>query len=263
MDYCQPCRRHLNGALICPGCGTFADRLPTYAGEPAAHPHGSAERAGTAVAGVEWAEWTEWAESYGDVGERGDHAAPPGLAGAGRRGRGGAAHRRRRHLALFVAAGFALAVGGLSIAALGAEERVGPSRPAIVGDDVLELEKVAPAEVGQSVIPRVGAPLPGGTESAAPGVSPSAAPSQPASASESASASPAGEASPAVAGDTAGTASRPASTAPSPARQDGLLPVPDATWSSAPAAQPTSAAPSPPPAPEPTETCDRFLWWCA
>ncbi|WP_443728928.1 SCO2400 family protein, partial [Streptomyces anatolicus] len=22
MDYCHPCRRHLNGALACPGCGT-------------------------------------------------------------------------------------------------------------------------------------------------------------------------------------------------------------------------------------------------
>ncbi|MFD5541709.1 hypothetical protein ACFWIJ_28750, partial [Streptomyces sp. NPDC127079] len=21
MDYCHPCRRHLNGALACPGCG--------------------------------------------------------------------------------------------------------------------------------------------------------------------------------------------------------------------------------------------------
>ncbi len=27
MDYCYACRRHLNGAYSCPGCGTPADRL--------------------------------------------------------------------------------------------------------------------------------------------------------------------------------------------------------------------------------------------
>ncbi|MYS17007.1 hypothetical protein GTW73_28380, partial [Streptomyces sp. SID4982] len=24
MDYCSACRRHLNGALVCPGCGDCA-----------------------------------------------------------------------------------------------------------------------------------------------------------------------------------------------------------------------------------------------
>lgn len=24
MDYCSSCRRHLNGALVCPGCGAYA-----------------------------------------------------------------------------------------------------------------------------------------------------------------------------------------------------------------------------------------------
>ncbi|MES4833251.1 hypothetical protein ABVB25_39935, partial [Streptomyces anthocyanicus] len=28
MDYCHPCRRHLNGALACPGCGTPCHELP-------------------------------------------------------------------------------------------------------------------------------------------------------------------------------------------------------------------------------------------
>ncbi|WP_449657430.1 SCO2400 family protein [Streptomyces zaehneri] len=30
MDYCHPCRRHLNGALACPGCGAPAQRLRAY-----------------------------------------------------------------------------------------------------------------------------------------------------------------------------------------------------------------------------------------
>ncbi|WP_369390719.1 hypothetical protein AB5J72_25970 [Streptomyces sp. CG1] len=37
MDYCSSCRRHLNGALVCPGCGAYApDIAPpsTSAGRP-------------------------------------------------------------------------------------------------------------------------------------------------------------------------------------------------------------------------------------
>ncbi|MFC5218401.1 SCO2400 family protein [Streptomyces coerulescens] len=33
MDYCSSCRRHLNGALVCPGCGAYApDIAPSAAG---------------------------------------------------------------------------------------------------------------------------------------------------------------------------------------------------------------------------------------
>ncbi|NUS30577.1 MAG: hypothetical protein HOV92_41105, partial [Streptomyces sp.] len=35
MDYCLPCRRHLNGALACPGCGTSVEQLRAYATQPA------------------------------------------------------------------------------------------------------------------------------------------------------------------------------------------------------------------------------------
>ncbi|CAD5944896.1 SCO2400 family protein [Streptomyces sp. KY75] len=31
MDYCHPCRRHLNGALACAGCGTPAEALGPFA----------------------------------------------------------------------------------------------------------------------------------------------------------------------------------------------------------------------------------------
>ncbi|MGW1539226.1 SCO2400 family protein [Streptomyces sp. NPDC002309] len=34
MDYCSSCRRHLNRALVCPGCGAYA---PDIAPEPHAH----------------------------------------------------------------------------------------------------------------------------------------------------------------------------------------------------------------------------------
>ncbi|MDX3452166.1 hypothetical protein PV396_09475 [Streptomyces sp. ME02-8801-2C] len=36
MDYCSTCRRHLNGALMCPGCGAYApDIAPLADGTPA------------------------------------------------------------------------------------------------------------------------------------------------------------------------------------------------------------------------------------
>ncbi|WP_420918229.1 SCO2400 family protein, partial [Streptomyces caniscabiei] len=35
MDYCHPCRRHLNGALACPGCGTPVEELRAYADDAA------------------------------------------------------------------------------------------------------------------------------------------------------------------------------------------------------------------------------------
>lgn len=37
MDYCSSCRRHLNGALVCPGCGAYAsDIAPPMSMAPAA-----------------------------------------------------------------------------------------------------------------------------------------------------------------------------------------------------------------------------------
>ncbi|WP_435878088.1 SCO2400 family protein [Streptomyces microflavus] len=60
MDYCHPCRRHLNGALACAGCGTPADALGPYA-VPAPTPAGHAPDA---------------------PGEAADAPAPAGVRGA-------------------------------------------------------------------------------------------------------------------------------------------------------------------------------------
>ncbi|MFB6835371.1 SCO2400 family protein, partial [Streptomyces hydrogenans] len=45
MDYCHACRRHLNGALACAGCGTPVERLryDTPHAPPPAAPHEGAE----------------------------------------------------------------------------------------------------------------------------------------------------------------------------------------------------------------------------
>ncbi|MGW6291144.1 SCO2400 family protein [Streptomyces sp. NPDC055058] len=56
MDYCSTCRRHLNGALVCPGCGAYApdiapDIAPGVLGGHHVPGAATAHRAGPATAG--------------------------------------------------------------------------------------------------------------------------------------------------------------------------------------------------------------------
>lgn len=50
MDYCSSCRRHLNGALVCPGCGAYApDIAPSAIGGPTVSAAPGAMATGTAA----------------------------------------------------------------------------------------------------------------------------------------------------------------------------------------------------------------------
>ncbi|MEU1156480.1 hypothetical protein ABZ369_26180, partial [Streptomyces sp. NPDC005918] len=102
MDYCHPCRRHLNGALACPGCGTPAEACREYARSVAVSP--------------------QEPDAYDD----GFEESSPRTRGR-RKERSRRAHRRRRRKVLFVTAGLALAAGGLSLAELGTEGPTGIS----------------------------------------------------------------------------------------------------------------------------------------
>lgn len=263
MDYCHLCRRHLNGALACPGCGTSIERLPAFAGETGTLPYAAVGPGGD-----------EWAEPGGDGGDGRElthrpaadpagAAARPGRAGS-RRDRKAAAHRRRRRRTLFVAAGFALAAGGLSLAELAVDRQGSAPRPVSAGDD--PPQDGPPAEAGRATVPGVAAVLPAATgaaiRAASPAASSSWAPSDPASASPTGGtprAEPTG-----TAGATAGHTTPDAPSAPSLTRPSATgaapssapAPAPDP----APDPDPTSAPPTPEPSPE--ETCDRFLWWC-
>ncbi|UYQ64127.1 hypothetical protein [Streptomyces peucetius] len=109
MDYCSTCRRHLNGALVCPGCGAYAPDiapspvLSAGATTPAEEPYGIAEAPAVPPAG------------------------PPHSVPAGQNAQGRAA--RRRQLARWkknkrrAAAGTAIALvgGALTVAALPSE----------------------------------------------------------------------------------------------------------------------------------------------
>ncbi|MFD5227210.1 hypothetical protein ACFWJ5_01455 [Streptomyces qaidamensis] len=277
MDYCDPCRRHLNGALACPGCGTSAETLrrsrePEYGAGPAGpdRPDASADGYGDAYDGGydDDPYGGTRSDDDGDVGEdpgegddehlgraarrrgRGRGPVAEGPGGASRRDRKAAAHRRRRRRTLFVAAGFVLAAGGLSLAELGMDAPSSTPKPAAAGGESVDGD--ASVEAGE---PGSG---PGGKTAGAEG--PSGSPSPEPSDSPSASGSPDDEESKSPKDDelskdpesaTAGGApSRPAS-APTAAP-----PAPDPAPTSDPTTQP------PQPEPSPSEPCKRFLWWC-
>ncbi|MFC8417147.1 SCO2400 family protein [Streptomyces coelicoflavus] len=251
MDYCHPCRRHLNGALACPGCGTPAHELHASGvhltvGEEAPRSAGEA-----ATADEEPREGAANGPDEGYDEDPGD-AAPPGVRSS-RRDRKAAAHRRRRRRTLLVTAGFVLAAGGLSLAELGMDAPHSPQKPAAAGGETAD--GGATREVGEaSVIPA------DDTSRTTPAPD---SPSASASASTTVSASP----SESPEAEESGTASE--SGAPGASR----APVPTATRPpadpdpSSPESNddpPPTTSPTPPdsPDPTPTETCDRFLWWC-
>ncbi len=62
MDYCSSCRRHLNGALVCPGCGAYAPDIDPSAADgrtgPAAWEHPAAS--GARRDGNGWDDGSVW-----------------------------------------------------------------------------------------------------------------------------------------------------------------------------------------------------------
>ncbi|MFC8590381.1 SCO2400 family protein [Streptomyces atroolivaceus] len=230
MDYCHPCRRHLNGALACAGCGTPADALVPYA--VAYGPGRAAEPA------------DETPVASGPAGHR--RRARAAARRPGRR-----THRRRGRALLLTAAGLVLALGALSLAELAMEP----------GGDSGASEYVSEATSSPTE------PLPSASSSAEPDdPGPVGAPTVvPVTDSHSATATvaPSRTAEPA-ASPPASAPEVPSPSAPAPADPD---PDPDPTDTPAeppgtgePTTAPTSPEPSdePAPTPSPTETC---IWW--
>ncbi|MFJ9010311.1 hypothetical protein [Streptomyces canus] len=118
MDYCSSCRRHLNGALACPGCGAYAPDIA-----PPAHIYAT-----TGVAATAWDEAPTWH----DAGLHEEPAAGSGPAevpsddvtDAPVTAEGRAARRRQRarwrknQRKAVVATAVALVGGGLTVSAM-------------------------------------------------------------------------------------------------------------------------------------------------
>ncbi|MFJ8542039.1 hypothetical protein ACIRFH_08495 [Streptomyces sp. NPDC093586] len=259
MDYCHPCRRHLNGALACPGCGTPAHELRA-SGDSLAGGEGVEPRFGARAAAAGGSLPEDPGERLDEDPDDGAGDATPG-ARSSRRDRKAATHRRRRRRTLLVAAGFVLAAGGLSLAELGTDAPHSPATPTSAGDETAD--GTSTREVGEASAIPVGdasgpapsgaASSPGVSASASASVSSSASASAAPSASASASRSPDAEEQDPATGTGAPSAPLAPETTPAP---DQPPPPPDDPPATAPSAPATS------PAPAPTKTCDRFLWWC-
>ncbi|MEV5955015.1 hypothetical protein AB0M11_14805 [Streptomyces sp. NPDC051987] len=113
MDYCASCRRHLNGALACPGCGTYA---PDLAVRAAAAPAVTGAASWQTPADTTWLDTDARPEgaAEGDGPDVAPVAAPAGRA-ARRRQRARWKKNQRRAV---VATAVALVGGGLTVASL-------------------------------------------------------------------------------------------------------------------------------------------------
>ncbi|MEU9151762.1 hypothetical protein AB0D59_14670 [Streptomyces sp. NPDC048417] len=110
MDYCSSCRRHLNGALACPGCGAYApDIAPRAVVTPWQAPADSA-----------WYDGTDYTDGTDEAAEDPYDDSPAMAAGP----LGRAARRRQRvrwkktQRRALVATAVALVGGGLTVASL-------------------------------------------------------------------------------------------------------------------------------------------------
>ncbi|MFF6947090.1 hypothetical protein ACFZAD_00280 [Streptomyces iakyrus] len=150
MDYCSSCRRHLNGALVCPGCGAYAPDIDPRAVDdrpgpaPATAPGGPATFEYPAATGT-WHDGTLWDETRARAHERpgscptdaydspdtDTDTAADTAEGFEARPQGRAA--RRRQLARWkknqrravVATAVALVGGGLTVAAMNGNAKPG------------------------------------------------------------------------------------------------------------------------------------------
>lgn len=241
MDYCHQCRRHLNGALACAGCGTPAEELRHF------RPASAAAESDVVV---------ELGGAYGD-----EDRPPAGRrrAGAqGRRARKAAgtrrARRKRGRKVLIGTLGLALAAGALSLAELARESSGGGDGTSV---EVREQESL---EVDDIPEPTGSAEPPPGPSAVSEPPTTTSATARPTGAVGRGSPRPAVEAS---ASQEVPTESAPAESGP----RDDDSPSATGDPSQEPSQSPSSPPPPPPPAepsPSPTPTRDCWLiFWCS
>ncbi|MEU0097665.1 hypothetical protein [Streptomyces sp. NPDC006267] len=258
MDYCHPCRRHLNGALACAGCGTPAEALGHYAPPERAGPGPDGTQAPPGAGDARHGTRRDAVRGTRRDARRGARrdAARDSRPGARRRARGG--HRRRGRTVLLGALCLLLAAGALSLAELARE----PGRDDTAADHVRESPGgpvgAAPREPADGV-PSDPGPT-GSRDEAAAGPGAGAPPA--ATRAGTSSKSPGPEAS-----ATEEPTATPGPVEASPSESVGSPPA-DPSESDGPREPTTAPAPPPPttpaptPTPAPSPTCTRFLWWC-
>ncbi|MFI2435517.1 hypothetical protein [Streptomyces sp. NPDC018693] len=296
MDYCHPCRRHLNGALACPGCGTAAEALrasspeQTYAQEYAytaqqggyvQEPYGQEtygqeahgqDAAASGTPRVPAQAGPDPSENYGGVqgsadpdldDSDGSDGLDDGDSGDNGDDTPGAQMTRRDRKAAVHRRRrrrALLVTAGFVLAAGGLSlAELGMDAPGSSSRNPSAAGGESSEIDGDAATPGESAePLNTSQGSGSNGTSASADPSASASASPSDSASPSPSASESPSDAPTGGGTR--FSAPGTTPTD-----PNATEGPAPDPSPTTEDPTPSdpaPEPSPSETCNRFLWWC-
>ncbi|MFE6619917.1 hypothetical protein [Streptomyces sp. NPDC057740] len=176
MDYCSSCRRHLNGALVCPGCGAYApDIAPSAIGGPTVSAAPAAVAPGTAAWDSPAAD--TWHDGYfrdetvpsADLDETAPHAPAADGEGVPVVSEGRAARRRQRarwkknQRRAVVATAVALVGGGLTVSAMNrgvtdkAQAATAPENPntAVAEQQETELTRPVSTPADTREVPRV------------------------------------------------------------------------------------------------------------
>lgn len=275
MDYCYQCRRHLNGALTCAGCGTAAEELRQHTPHAPAQP--GAEAADDAGHETGHETGAETGAGAGDTGDdellvaghdRTDGRAEGHDVRTHRRRRTGPRRKRSKRKRRITAGvlGLVLAAAGLSLAQLAIESSAERSATSVKEENPVDFDGGSDASDGPADPAEPGDPAATGAAGTAGAADASASPSGSGDPSASASANASADAS-TSADDTSadpGTSATPRPTGtPAPGES-----APESPGATTPADEPTSQAPPPPdPDPEPTpsesDDCTRIFWWCA
>ncbi|WP_405799657.1 hypothetical protein [Streptomyces sp. NBC_01506] len=235
MDYCHHCRRHLNGALACAGCGTPAEELRLH--DPV--PHEAEVVLATRENGQE--------PAPGPRRQRGSRKRK--VSRRERRAERGV-HRRKGRVVLLTVLGLVLAVGALSLAELALESGGDGDATSVQEDRAIEIDGGQPSsgpEKPADPDPVTGTPS-RSTGSANPGgggsPDPSATSTGAGASDEESSASPADSAEPSGDADPSDSPDPTGSTGPTGKPSNPNQP------------RPPSSRPDPTPTPTPTKTDD-------
>ncbi|MFE5162569.1 hypothetical protein ACFRNT_29465 [Streptomyces sp. NPDC056697] len=249
MDYCSPCRRHLNGAVSCPGCGTPAGELGLPSAASDTGREGGADTPGPRA--ERRADRRAAQASPASGGTRASRRKPkPRLIGSrARRARRGRGRRVTIMAAVLGPVLAAVFVAELATEGHWRESSPSPSRQEPVADrdgGVTEsAETIVQDTTGPSELP-----------SAVDGEDGKSAKDEGKGKGDGKSKDEKDDTSPDPGGGSSSDPSDATSSAPG---------GPGATQGPTTPSHPGSTAPAtvaPTPTPSPSETCNRFLWWC-
>ncbi|MEW2085017.1 hypothetical protein [Streptomyces sp. NPDC005283] len=241
MDYCNQCRRHLNGALACAGCGTPVEELRRH------HP--------SAPAAEHVYELDEVSEPVGH--RRARRQPPPRRRSAGTR----RARKRRGRKVLLGTVGLVLAAGALSLAELATENKGDDGAATAVKEDPSVETEPAPEPTDVDVTPE------GPDAVTEPPVSESAAVRPTGTGPGTGTGNGSGNGSGSGSGTGSGGDGKQATSGPASPSSAAAQPSGSAQPSSSEQPSPSAPGGGTQPSAEPTPTasptqCNRFLWWC-